>query len=89
MEMETITWVSRLADKFIMSLRANLHKNPLPYSPSGETRDELIILANEAMEENDWQKLSYYAARLWHYEQSELLKRDFLTKGDDPEHLLM
>jgi hypothetical protein len=73
-----------LIDKFSMAMRVKA------LSEVEALPEEWIVLESilkTALDEHQWVDVALVAAILWHSEWKAHLGRDFLTEGNEPEHV--
>ena len=81
--------LSRLVSKFGMAQKNKLFSKIEDGSYGWEEPDEYEGMKSALVEkvaDGKWVCVANYAMMLWHLEQKELLERDFLVNGNEPEH---
>ena len=82
--------LNRLVDKFGLVMKGRLMTKLADGAKGWDDPANHDLFLNKlelAIDNGRWEDAANYAAMIWYGEQIAHLERDFLTEGNDPEHL--
>lgn len=83
--------LTRLADKFGMVLKGRLIEKVQEGKGGWDNLQDYPLIVDRlraSVDDGRWIDVANLASILWYQEQVELLTRDFLFEGQDPEHIV-
>lgn len=90
--MDAYHTVSRVVDKFAMSMKHRLHHgvtNHEDVACDGLSRCEVVASLKSKIDGENWVEAANLLAMLWHFDCADHFGSDFMTRPDCPENCII